>query len=232
MAEVTAPKALLFDWDDTITHNWFRVFQSMNKTLKYFGYSEWSDDEAKRRLGMAASDVFPKIFDSKAKEASVVYYDFLSDLDDSPAIEGAVDSIRGLSSNTNLYMGVLSNKLGVVLREEATKLGLNDCFSKIIGSKDAEFDKPARQAVDKALEGSGLKPRPDIWFIGDSHVDMQCAHDNGCTAVLIESKTPPDDMLKGIEPHLRFKDCRSLSNYLLENFPDEIGLILKQTQCK
>ena len=234
MQDCVAPKALLFDWDDTITRNWWRVFQSMNKTLVYMGHTEWDENKALRTLGASGRDIFPKLFSNRWEEASVAYYTFLDEtLDNAPEpLPGAIDSIRSLSSKTNLYMGVLSNKRGPYLRSEVSKLGLDDCFEQIVGCGDATVDKPGRAAVEMALSGSGLEPGRDVWFIGDSHTDMQCAHDNGCTAILIETKTPPEDMLADILPHLRFKDCTELTKYIFDRFSIEINLLLSQTQCK
>ena len=35
-----------------------------------------------------------------------------------------------------------------------------------------------------AFEKSPIKPGRDVWFIGDSKVDLECALQTGCTAIL------------------------------------------------
>ncbi len=220
MADLPKPKAILFDWDDTITHNWWRVFQSINKTLLYMGYEEFSEEEANERLGASGRDIFPVLFGERAEEGSDAYYKFLDQISDKSIkpLTGAVEAVRSLASETNIYLGVVSSKRGHKLREEVSELKLNNCFSSIIGSGDAVADKPARESVEMALKNSNVRPSPEVWFVGDSHTDMQCAYNNNCTAVLIETKTPPDHMLKYSLPHLRFKNCSDLTSYIFNNF--------------
>jgi len=233
-APVIAPKALIFDWDDTITNNWWRVLSSMNKTLLKLGYSEWTEDEALRRLGPSARDLFPAVFGQEhAQEASDLYYSFIDELKgEGPRIcDGAIEAVKVLAQ-TPLYLAVLSNKRADALRAEVALVGLTDCFSCIVGAGDAAEDKPGRAAVEKALEASkGIMPGPDVWFVGDSHIDMQCAHFNGLTAVLVETKPPPDEMLEDFRPHLRFAGCKDLSSHIFKAFFQDFDLPLLQSRC-
>lgn len=219
--EIPPPKALVFDWDDTVTDNWWRVYQSMNKTLRSLGEAEWTREEALARLGPSARDLFPAVFGAeRAEQAADLYYGFIDELrGESPGLfPGAAEALRALSE-TPLYLAVLSNKRGEALRREVALLGLEDCFSCIVGAGDAREDKPGRAALEMALGGAQhLAPAPDIWFVGDSYIDMQCAHFNGCTAVLVETKPPPPEMLAETPPHLRFQGCGDLSAYVLERF--------------
>ncbi|TNE26432.1 MAG: HAD family hydrolase [Alphaproteobacteria bacterium] len=233
-AELTAPKALIFDWDDTITNNWWRVLLSMNKTLTKLGHPEWTEDEALRRLGPSARDLFPAVFgQERAQEASDLYYSFIDELKgEGPRIcDGAVEAVKALAE-TPLYLAVLSNKRADALRAEVALVGLSDCFSCIVGAGDAAEDKPGRAAVEKALEASkGLQPGPDVWFVGDSHIDMQCAHFNGLTAVLVETKPPPEEMLENFYPHLRFAGCKDLSSHIFKTFFQDFDLPFLQSRC-
>ncbi len=214
------PKAIIFDWDDTITHNWWRVVYSMNKTLEYMGYDTWSENEALRNLGASGRDVFPKIFGDDWQKASDIYYKFLNKtLKDAPEpIEGAVEAIKKLAALNDLYLAVLSNKRGNYLRKEIIKLGLDSCFSKVIGAGDYIVDKPDIAALKEVLKPSKLSLGTEIWFVGDSHTDMKCAHIGGCTAVMIKTKIPPEDMLNNIEPHISFNCCQTFTNFIFKQF--------------
>lgn len=228
------PKAIIFDWDDTITNNWWRVFWSMNKTLQHMGYDKWSEEEALRRLGASGRDVFPRIFGNNWQKGSDTYYKFLDEtLKDAPEpIDGAVEAINILADKTDIQLAVLSNKRGDLLRDEVKKLGLNSRFFAVIGAGDCERDKPSLVALQKILKHGGLQAGAAIWFAGDSHTDMECAHSGGCTAVMIETKKPPEDMLSGIEPHANFINCLDMARFILNEFYEEIGLIISKTQCR
>src|SRR3546814_15590471 len=89
----------------------------------------------------------------------------------------------------------ICNKSGSYLRREAAHLGWDRYFHRIVGATDAPRDKPAPDPVYMALEGTGIAAGPDVWFVGDSAVDLACAHAAGCTAVLVHPEEPhPEDV--------------------------------------
>ncbi len=233
MTDLTPPKALIFDWDDTITHNWWRVVQSINKTLSALGRAEWTEEEALGRIGPSGRDLFLDLFgEDGVEEAETLYNGFIRELhQETPnVLPGAVESIRALS-DLPLYLGVLSNKRGHALQDEVAKLDLHGCFGQVVGAGDALADKPNRLALEKALTGSGLEPGPDIWFVGDSYIDMQCAHNSDCTAILIETKLPPAHLLEETPPHMRFASCADLTSHVFKHFFNDFDLPLLRTQC-
>ncbi len=83
-----------------------------------------------------------------------------------------------------LFSVVVSNKKGPNLRQEIEHLGWTAFFDTIVGSDDAPRDKPHADPVLLAFEKSHLKPGPNVWFIGDSEIDLECAATTGCTAIL------------------------------------------------
>ena len=89
----------------------------------------------------------------------------------------------------NIPLFVVSNKRGDLLRKEVDYLSWNRYFNKIVGAGDCSKDKPAAVTVATALGHAGLNPSKDVWFVGDSAVDMECANNSGCTALLFETKS-------------------------------------------
>ena len=82
-------------------------------------------------------------------------------------------------------MGVVSNKQGPLLRAEALHLGWDQHFGPLIGAGDATADKPNPAPILMALESLGLSPASDIWYVGDTALDMQAARAAGVRAVLM-----------------------------------------------
>jgi phosphoglycolate phosphatase len=82
-------------------------------------------------------------------------------------------------------MGVVSNKQGPLLRAEALHLGWDRHFGPLIGAGDAVADKPSPAPILMALQSLGLSPAPDIWYVGDTALDMQAARAAGLRAVLM-----------------------------------------------
>jgi phosphoglycolate phosphatase len=201
------PKAVLFDWDDTIVDNWHTAFAAINTTLEHMGHAPWSVEECRRRSGPSARDLFTQLFgEDRWQEADRVYYATFLDLvmKNAATHDGALDVLNMLSRN-GVVMGVVSNKRNPLLKQEIENIGLGHYFPVVIAAGEASADKPDPAPILLALEQSAVTPGPDVWYIGDSHTDMMSARRAGCSAVLIETKTPPEDLMRDHPPHARFK---------------------------
>lgn len=220
MRALPKPQAVIFDWDDTLVDNWNTAFKALNTALVHMGAQPWTEDEARRRSGPSARDLFTQLFGAdRWKEADKVYYDTFCALvlDNVRLHDQAEDFLKALAKN-GIYMAVVSNKRGPLLRKEVEHLGFNGYFSKIIGAGDASADKPDPAPLLLSLEGSGIAPGPAVWYVGDSHTDMMCALRAGCTAVLIETKPPPEDLLIKNPPTGRVRHHRDLMELLDRHF--------------
>lgn len=209
------PKAVIFDWDDTLVDSWATALFAMNATLTAMGHAPWSDDEARRRAGPSARDLFRQLFGDRWLEADKIYYDtFCKAFADNMRVHNRAEDILKALFAQDIWLAVVSNKRGHLLRAEAEHIRFNDYFSAIVGAGDAEADKPDPAPVRLALEKSGIVPGPHVWFIGDSHTDMLCAANAGCTSLLIETKPPPEELLIKNPPTLRLKDHNSLMEFI------------------
>lgn len=212
---IPKPRAVLFDWDDTIIESWGLALQALNKALTAMGEEPWSDEEARRRAGPSARDLFQQLFGDRWQEADKIYLSSLMALfeESIPVYAGAEALLKELAGR-GVYMAVVSNKRGPLLRREAETARFDHYFGKIIGAGDAPADKPDPAPVRLALEGSGIAPGGDVWFIGDSHTDMLCAANAGLTPLLIETKPPPEETLKKNPPLRRFKKHDDLMEFI------------------
>ncbi|TAL37702.1 MAG: HAD family hydrolase [Alphaproteobacteria bacterium] len=220
MRALPKPQAVIFDWDDTLVDNWNTAFKALNTALVHMGAPPWTEDEARRRSGPSAKDLFTQLFGAdRWKEADKVYYDTFCALvlDNVRLHDKAEDFLNALQKN-NIYMAVVSNKRGHLLRKEVEHLGFNRYFGKVIGAGDAAADKPDPAPLLLSLEGSGIPPGPAVWYVGDSHTDMMCALRAGCTAVLIETKPPPEDLLIKNPPTGRVRHHGDLMELLDRHF--------------
>lgn len=198
---LTTPRGIIFDWDNTIIDAWDPMHKAMNDTLYSMGHTEWTLDEAKERIAHSMKDSFPEMFGDRWEEAGELYrrqyYKHRSGLTLMP---GAGTLIDWLHEKTTLDLFVVSNKLGPTLREEVDALGWKSYFFSVIGSQDAEADKPSPAPVHLALEGSDLKPGADIWFIGDSVADIECACRSGCTPIYFGDRDCEDRVFGRFQP--------------------------------
>ena len=206
------PRALLFDWDNTLVDTWSAIHHALTATFEAMGEKPWTLDETRQRVRRSAREAFPALFGARAEAAAGVFYQaFESDhLRNLEVREGAEALLRGLAEAGSYYLAVVSNKRGDLLRREAAQLGWDGYFARLVGANDAARDKPAVDAVEMALGGSGLAPGPEVWFVGDTDIDMVCAANAGCLPVLLRPEPPAAGEFPGSEPRVHVPGCVQL----------------------
>lgn len=207
------PRAVIFDWDNTLVDSWPAIADAINHTRRAMGHEEWTHEKIRTTCTRAARDIFPDWFGDEWEKAYDIYYrgfDEIRRQRDIRVLAGSADLLQWLKQKT-IPAFVVSNKRGDYLRIEAERLKWNDYFVSIVGAQDAARDKPAREHVDHALQNSGVVAGAEVWFIGDSETDVLCARSSGCTPVLIGH----DDEAERLKVDLRFRDCQNLLEELL-----------------
>lgn len=224
---LTRPRAVLFDWDNTLVDNWGCIRAALNAAQIAMGHEPWTLAETRERVRQSLRDSFPRLFGERWPEARDIFYahfdaHHLVYLQPLPGAEALLAALAG----QGIYLAVVSNKTGRFLRREAEALGWDRYFGRLVGATDAERDKPDAAPVRLALEPSGLAPGPDVWFVGDADIDMECAHGTGCVALLIGpavSGAGEGDGLDRFPPAHRFDSCDALCA-LVHRVGDTISL--------
>ena len=211
----TRPKAIIFDWDNTLIDSWLVIQDALNATFREFGMKEWSLKETKTYVAKSMRDSFPEVFGDQWEKAGKSFYTHFQamHLDRLTPLPGAQQAIEELSEQ-GIYLGVVSNKTGHLLRAEAKQLGWDKYFGHLIGATDAPNDKPAQDPVHMALADSGIETGQDVWFAGDARVDMECAVNSGCKPVLIRPEPPANGEFNGAQPQLYLDAPQKLSNFV------------------
>lgn len=209
------PRALLFDWDNTLVDTWVSIHHALSLTFEAMGREPWTLEETRARVRASARDSFPALFGERAEEATNFFYrtfeaEHLARLRER---DGAGDMLARLAES-DLYLGVVSNKRGYLLRREAEHLGWDRFFCSLVGANDAPRDKPAVDPVELALEGSGIARGTEVWFVGDTDIDLQCAVNSGCIPVLLRPEPPQDGEFGDAAPQLHLESCRDLAERL------------------
>ncbi len=211
-AALPRPRAILFDWDNTLVDSWAVIHGAINATQLAMGHQPWTFDETKLLVRASARDSFPKLFGERWEEAQKIFYDTFqtTHLERLREMPGAGDLLAGLRG-AGLYLGVVSNKQGRYLRAEAEHLGWTRHFGQLVGATDAARDKPAVDPVEMALAGSGIARGPDVWFVGDADIDITCALNAGCVPVLLRGEPPGEGEFLAAPPAQHLADCPSLA---------------------
>ncbi len=206
------PRAILFDWDSTLVDNWAAIYEALNATLVAMGHEPWNRAEMRARVRESARNSFPRVFGERWHEAMRIFYDRFTanHLETLTARPGAAEMLAGLAAE-DIYLGVVSNKRGDLLRREAVHLNWAAYFARMVGAMDAAEDKPAVAAIELALAGSGIPRGPAIWFVGDAAIDVECARNAGCTAVLMGEAQPEMAGITPPQPDRWISGCSALA---------------------
>jgi phosphoglycolate phosphatase len=113
---------------------------------------------------------------------------------------------RGVSGDVRRALGGSDH-----LRREAAHLGWDRVFGSLVGATDAARDKPSAEPVAMALAGSGITTGPDVWFVGDTGIDMECAYNSGLLPVLVREAAPQRGEFADHAPRLHFHSCSGLA---------------------
>ncbi|MGH6940844.1 HAD family hydrolase [Hypericibacter sp.] len=210
-AGLRLPRAVLWDWDNTLVDSWGVIADALNTTLVAMGQEPWTLAQIRERVKASLRDSFPAMFGTRWQEAEKIFYARFQShhLDLLAALPGAEALLAALSAR-GVYQGVVSNKRGPFLRQEAEQLDWNRFFGRVVGAGDAARDKPAPEPVLMALEGSPVAPGPEVWFVGDTDLDMICARDSGCTPLLVRAEPPQPGEFAAISEMLHFQSCDEL----------------------
>jgi phosphoglycolate phosphatase len=208
------PRAIVFDWDNTLVDSWATIHEALVLTFTAMGHEPWTLAETKMRVRHSLRDAFPALFGDRWDEARKLYLDHFTSMhiERLAPILGAAE-LLGQAQQAGFHLAVLSNKTGRILRLEADHLGWSRYFTRLVGAGDAKADKPDPIAMQFALEGSGFAGT-DVWYVGDTALDMECATRAGCTAVLLGALDPEDQGFVKFPPQLHFADFTALGRSL------------------
>jgi phosphoglycolate phosphatase len=225
-APLRSPRAILFDWDNTLVDSWGTIHEALNFLMRAMDKPEWTLADTREKVRLSLREAFPLHFGDRWEEARDIYLNRFQaiHLDRLTPLSGREAMLRSLVEQ-GIFLGVVSNKTGDLLRREVARLGWSEFFGSVVGAGDAPMDqtarkpghlappppppapmdKPACEPVHLALSPSGIKAGDEVWFVGDTAVDMECALNSGCVAVLLGNDAGPEEFAR-FAPRLSFAD--------------------------
>jgi phosphoglycolate phosphatase len=211
---ISRPRAILFDWDNTLVDSWATIHEALNFLMAAMDKPLWTIGETRERVRLSLREAFPSIFGERWEEARDIYLDRFHTihLDRLTVLPGRAELLQALAGES-IFLGIVSNKTGRLLRREADHLGWSALFGSVVGAGDASPDKPDAAPVRLALQPSGVAPGETVWFVGDTGIDMECARNSGCIPVLLGSEAEGEEF-RGCPPQIVFPDGAALFRFL------------------
>lgn len=207
-----APVAILFDWDNTLIDGWAAIQSGLNTTFAAFGMPPWTREMVLANVRKSLRDSFPEYFGAEWERARDIFYDAVR-ATHLEVIQPLPESVAMLDALAHLPLGVVSNKQGPLLRTEAGHLGWDARFRALIGAGDAMADKPSGLPLHLCLSRMGLRAGREVWYVGDTAIDMQAARSAGCTAVLL-GDAAHDGGVESVAPDMHFAGGSALARWV------------------
>ena len=207
---IKKPSAIIFDFDDTLVDSSPIIRKALSATFEKFNIPEEVITVQNIDFNRSLRDYFHHIFSNNLKEAAEAYYAYYNEFSKELSILEDAEKVLALLNQNKVFMSIVSNKKGPILREEVIKFSWKHYFKSIIGSGDVEEDKPSIKPAIRSLEDAKLINYEDVWLIGDSLVDIQTAHNLGCKAIFFNSSLKSTD----IEVYLSVSNHKELLKLL------------------
>ena len=184
-AGLKPPRAVLFDWDNTLVNTWPTIVECYHDTFHALGQTPWTADEVRERAHGSCATCSRLVRGARATKRAGVLRDLL------PHPSGAA----GAAARRRRAAGALSQSR--LLRRRGQQQGWGQSARRAGASRlgpvdipggrrqGRQRDKPAPDPIFMALDGTGIAPDETVWMVGDTPADLKCAHAAGCLPVLV-----------------------------------------------
>lgn len=200
-APLLRPKALLFDWQNTLASTMDALFHAMNDTLAVhkpdhgLNKNPLADhvkehhrlpDYIKQEAKMSRTDIFHLIYedDDEREKTSDTFNEFYKQhYEDVHAIDDSIEPMLREYKKRGVKLGIVTNRKREFITHELTAMGWDEIFQTVVAAGDGCPKKPSPEPMFIALKELHVEPGRDIWFTGDGKSDMQCGVSAGVGTV-------------------------------------------------
>src|SRR5579864_9098168 len=72
---LSRPRALIFDWDNTLVDSWGTIHDALNFLMAAMEKPLWTIEQTRERVRLSLREAFPAIFGERWEEAQRIYLD-------------------------------------------------------------------------------------------------------------------------------------------------------------
>jgi len=187
------PKLIIYDWDNTLADTSDVITKVVNRLRIDCGHKELlSSTEILSSTGDPDCDWVIDLFGRYSDENAQKYIDYYNEENagfEAKLLLGAMDLIKK-AEDLNIKQGVLTNKESIVAHAECAELGIRDYFLEFLGRCDVNEKKPKPEGIIRIVESyekhfNKKLEKDEIWFIGDTMIDIMCAGNYNCPALFV-----------------------------------------------
>ncbi|WP_445678456.1 HAD family hydrolase [Radicibacter daui] len=209
------PKLVLFDWDNTLVTPWPALARAVNAALVAVGRSPVTQAIVAAAMGQGGEDPLAGL-DKEAGLLARQSFTRAFAAEPEPRLEavaGALD-VLGLLTASAIPVAILCNRRVAEVAGEAEALGLSPFLAGVVGVDSGVRAKPSAEGVALAIERLGLlgeiEDSREIWLVGDTDIDLVCAHAAGATPILLRESALPAAVLEKWPPAIQLSQCEQI----------------------
>lgn len=192
-------KAAVFDWDNTLAESRTALVFCVNKVLQEYHLPQWEEVKGKRDNKLSFRDNFPRIFGDKAEEAYEKYTKiYLQNVGKMITVFPKTLEVLQLLKSQGVKLMVMSNKDRKLLNYELPLLFNPNLFDNVVCGHEASKDKPYGEHLFWTLKNMFTPQqinRQNVWVIGDSPQDSECAKNAGALPIRIGKSIWEDETI-------------------------------------
>ena len=213
-------KLVIFDLDGTLLNTIADLAAATNQALQHYGYPTHDTEAYRFFVGNGINKLFERALPEgerteenvlKIRSRFVPYYDE-HNADLSCPYPGIPELLSALQQE-EIMLAVASNKYQAATRKLIAHYFPAINFVEVLGQRKGIPAKPDPSIVHDIIAKASVK-KEEVWYVGDSNVDMQTAHNAGVTAIGVTWGFRPRTELEALHPAYIIKKAAELLSLL------------------
>lgn len=193
-------KGILFDLDGTLINTNELIIDSFQYTFKKHFNKEVPRAEIVNTFGAPLTETMAKYDKENTDLLLSIYRGFNETMHDklTTKFEGVESGLKALKA-LGVKIGIVTSKRRVLAERGLRLINIYDYMDVIVTPEDTEKHKPQGEPAEKACELLGISPEDTI-MVGDSHNDILCGRNAGCSTCLVKYTALPMEKLMEYKP--------------------------------
>ena len=211
-----AIKHIIFDLDGTLINSFPTIIEAYQLALeKQYGKREQDQEKFIKLIGLTLNnffDEYPLEDREQLKKSFALFNDELQ-YKGVPFFSG-VEAVLKELIDKGAKLHIVTSKRKKPVLHWLKQQGKN-YFTYVVASEDTEKHKPNGQPIDYCISLGNIRKEEAI-YVGDTHHDIQCAHNAGIRCAIVDWTMTGRNVLEQYKPDLYIKNPNDLLN-LYEN---------------
>ena len=173
------PKLICYDWDNTLASTLPVAMDALNIIFTKYQKPLVSKNDEKKIAAINFNLWFAEIFDNKATEVMFEYNILYKSMQNKIKLFDDVENFLKQAQLAKIKQIVISNKSIDLVETEVEQANVRKYFDAIITPDNSGYFKPHSSIFEFALQkiefNSEQLNSNDVWYFGDSYVDIDFA---------------------------------------------------------